>query len=133
MRFASSAPPTLFLSLSRSSAGRGRQTTTQKNNATIEQELIQLVEPETSGDPQSRCQYTRSSWRSLAKRLERGSATTIGRLLKSLGYSLKTSVKRLIGKSHPSSKRLAVSLDWANQSVIHSYWSTRYQCGCQTV
>jgi len=72
-----------------------------KKNATIEQELIQLVEPETGGDPQGHCQYTRSSLRSLAKRLGRGSATTIGRLLKSLGYSLKTNVKRLIGKIHP--------------------------------
>jgi hypothetical protein len=63
--------------------------------------LIELVEPETGGDPQGCCQYTRSRWRSLAKRLGRGSATTIGRLLKPLGYSLKTNVKRLIGKTHP--------------------------------
>ena len=39
--------------------------------------------------------------RSLAERLGRGSATTVGRLLKPLGYSLKTSVKRLVGKVHP--------------------------------
>lgn len=37
----------------------------------------------------------------MAKCLGRGSATTIGRLLKPLGYSLKTNVKRLIGKAHP--------------------------------
>lgn len=37
----------------------------------------------------------------MAKRLGRGSATTVGRLLKPLGYSLKTNVKRLIGKVHP--------------------------------
>ena len=37
----------------------------------------------------------------MAKRLERGCATTVGRLLKPLGYSLKTNVKRLIGKVHP--------------------------------
>ena len=63
--------------------------------------MIELVKPETGGDPQGCCQYTRSSLRSLAKRLGRGSATTIGRLLKPLGYSLKTNVKRLIGKIHP--------------------------------
>jgi hypothetical protein len=68
---------------------------------TIEPELIELVEPETGGDPQDRCKYTRSSLRSLAKRLGRGSPTSIGRLLKPLGYSLKTNVKRLIGKVHP--------------------------------
>lgn len=67
----------------------------------MEQELIELVEPETGGDPQDRCKYIRSSLRSLATRLGRGSATTIGRLLKPLGYSLKTNVKRLIGKVHP--------------------------------
>lgn len=63
--------------------------------------MIELVEPETGGDPEARCQYTRSSLRSLAERLGRGSATTVGRLLKPLGYSLKTNVKRLMGKVHP--------------------------------
>ena len=41
----------------------------------------------------------------LAKRLGRGCATTVGRLLKPLGYSLKTNVKRLIGKVHPQRDR----------------------------
>lgn len=59
------------------------------------------MEPETGGDPQGHCKYTRSSLRSLAKRLGCGSATTLGRLLKPLGYSLKTNVKRLMGKVHP--------------------------------
>ncbi len=52
-----------------------------------------------------RFQYTRSSLRSQASRLGRGCATTIGRLLKPLGYSLKTNVKRLIGKVHPQRER----------------------------
>lgn len=60
-----------------------------------------MIEPETGGDPEDRCKYTRSSLRTLAKRLGRSSATTVGRLLKNLGYSLKTNVKRLIGKVHP--------------------------------
>lgn len=60
-----------------------------------------MVEPETGGDPEGGIQYTRSSLRSLAKRLGRGCATSVGRLLKPLGYSLKTNVKRLIGKAHP--------------------------------
>ena len=63
--------------------------------------MIEWVEPKTGGDPQDRCKYTRSRLRSLAKRLGRGSATTRGRLLKPLGYSRKTNVKRLIGKVHP--------------------------------
>ena len=43
----------------------------------------------------------RSRLRTLAKRLGRGCATTVGRLLKPLGYSLTTNVKRLIGRTHP--------------------------------
>ncbi|MEZ5476794.1 MAG: hypothetical protein R3E95_04690 [Thiolinea sp.] len=60
-----------------------------------------LVEAETGGDPEGKARYTRSSLRSLATRLGSGCATTVGRLLKPLGYSLKTNVKRLIGKVHP--------------------------------
>ena len=43
--------------------------------------------------------------RTLAKQLGRGSAVTVGRILKPLGYSLKTNVKRLIGKPHPDRNR----------------------------
>lgn len=67
--------------------------------------MIGLVEPETGGDPEGRFQYSRSSLRSLASRLGRACATTVGRLLKPLGYSLKTNVKRLIGKVHPQRDR----------------------------
>lgn len=63
------------------------------------------MEPETGGDPEGRVQYSRSSLRSLASRLGRGCATTVGRLLKPLGYSLKTNIKRLIGKVHPQRDR----------------------------
>lgn len=59
------------------------------------------MEPETGGDPEGRVCYTRSSLRSLATRLGNISATTVGRLLKPLGYSLKTNVKRLLGHVHP--------------------------------
>jgi hypothetical protein len=72
-----------------------------KKQPGLEQDLIWLVETETGGDPEGKAQYTRSSLRSLATRLGRGCATTVGRLLKPLGYSLKTNVKRLIGKVHP--------------------------------
>ncbi len=71
----------------------------------LEADLLALVEPETGGDPEGRACYTRSSLRSLAARLGRGCATTVGRLLKPLGYSLKTNVKRLIGKVHPQRDR----------------------------
>ncbi|MEA1053588.1 ISAzo13 family transposase, partial [Lamprobacter modestohalophilus] len=80
-------------------AGGGRPPL--KKNPSLQADLLALVEPETGGDPEGRVQYTRSSLRSLANRLGRGCATTVGRLLKPLGYSLKTNVKRLIGKAHP--------------------------------
>ena len=60
-----------------------------------------MVEPETGGDPEGRTQYVRCSLRSLADRLGRGSASTVAKLLKPLGFSLKTNVKRLIGRPHP--------------------------------
>ncbi len=63
------------------------------------------MEAETGGDPEGHCRYTRSSLRSLANRLGRGCATTVGRWLEPLGYSLKTNVKRLIGKVHPQRDR----------------------------
>lgn len=62
---------------------------------------MELVDLETGGDSEGHSKYTRSSLRSLAERLGQCCATTVGRLLKSLGYSLKTNIKRLIGKPHP--------------------------------
>lgn len=59
------------------------------------------MEPETGGDPEGHAKYTRSSLRSLAKRLGRASSKTVGRLLKGMKYSLRTNVKRLAGKPHP--------------------------------
>jgi hypothetical protein len=84
--------------------GGGRPPLKSKD-PTLEQDLLALVEPETGGDPEGHCRCTRSSLRSLAKRLGRICATTVGRLLKPLDYSLKTNIKRLIGKPHPQRDR----------------------------
>jgi len=67
--------------------------------------LKDLVEPETGGAPEGHATYTRSSLRTLAKRLGRASAKTVGRLLKGLDYSLRTNVKRLTGKPPPHRDR----------------------------
>jgi len=83
----------------------GWTTSVEKKDLTLEAELVALVELETGGDPEGHAHYTRSSLRTLGKRLGRGCATTVGRLLKPLGYSLKTHVKRLIGKPHPQRDR----------------------------
>lgn len=63
-----------------------------------------MVETETGGDPEGQTHYTRSSLRSLAARLGI-CAASVGGLLKPLGYSLKTNIKRLIGKPHPDRDR----------------------------
>lgn len=59
------------------------------------------MDPETGGDPAGHATYTRSSLRTLAKRLGRASAKTVGRLLKGMDSSLRTNVKRLAGKPPP--------------------------------
>jgi hypothetical protein len=63
------------------------------------------VEPETGGDPAGHAKYTRSSLRPLAKRLGRASSKPVGRLLKGRDYSLRTNVKRLVGKPPPHRDR----------------------------
>jgi Rhodopirellula transposase DDE domain len=54
---------------------------------------LQLIEPETAGDPMSEQKWVRSSLRHLCQRLKdlghRVSPPTVARLLKKLGYSLK--------------------------------------------
>lgn len=64
-----------------------------------------LVTPETAGDPMSAQKWTRSSLRHLSARLDEcghpACPTTVGRLLKQAGYSLKANVKRLAGADHP--------------------------------
>lgn len=63
-----------------------------------------MVSPETAGDPMSEQKWVRSSLADLSRRLveigHRVSATTVGRLLKGLGYSLKANDKRRTGKDH---------------------------------
>lgn len=60
-----------------------------------------MIEPETGGEPTGRRKFVRSSLRHVAKRLGRISHVTVGRVLKKLGYSTRTNVKRLTGPPHP--------------------------------
>lgn len=59
---------------------------------------MELVVPETAGDPMSEQKWVRSSLRHLSKRLEHlghlASPPTVGRLLRKLGYSLRVNVKK---------------------------------------
>ncbi|RVX41854.1 DDE family transposase [Nonomuraea polychroma] len=67
--------------------------------------LLGLVEPDERGDPQSPLRWTTKSLRHLAAELTRQghavSPPTVGRLLKSAGFSLQANVKTLEGAQHP--------------------------------
>ncbi|NJP30276.1 ISAzo13 family transposase [Microbispora sp. SCL1-1] len=67
--------------------------------------LLGLVEPDERGDPQSPLRWTTKSLRHLAAELTRQghgvSAPTVGRLLKTAGFSLQANVKTLEGAQHP--------------------------------
>lgn len=85
-------------------AGGGRKQKEEENPAVVV-ELERLVEPETRGDPESPLRWTSKSLRRLAKELrKRGHSighSTVGRLLKKLGYRLQANRKTTEGKQHP--------------------------------
>jgi hypothetical protein len=64
---------------------------------------------ETGGDPISGVKWTRKSTRKVAAELSRQghptSPRTVWRLLRELGFSLKSNVKKLSGKRHPDRER----------------------------
>lgn len=84
--------------------GAGRKTTVT-DDAALLAALESLVEPVTRGDPESPLRWTCKSLRQLATELgEQGhsvSHTSIGGLLKQLGYSLQGNRKTLEGTDHP--------------------------------
>ena len=84
--------------------GAGRKTTVTEDAALLSA-LESLVEPVTRGDPESPLRWTCKSLRQLATELSgQGhivSHTSIGGLLKKLGYSLQGNRKTLEGTEHP--------------------------------
>jgi hypothetical protein len=84
--------------------GAGRKTTVTEDAALLSA-LESLVEPVTRGDPESPLRWTCKSLRQLANELGgQGyivSHTSIGGLLKKLGYSLQGNRKTLEGADHP--------------------------------
>lgn len=84
--------------------GAGRKTTVT-DDAALLAALELLVEPVTRGDPESPLRWTCKSLRQLAAELvQQGysvSHTSIGGLLKKLGYSLQGNRKTLEGADHP--------------------------------
>ena len=87
--------------------GGGRHRVEKKPG--IKVALEALVEGETAGDPTGDTKWVRSSLRHLSTSLgQSGYVTgyvTIGRLLKDLGYSLKSNRKRFTGPPHPDRDR----------------------------
>jgi len=84
--------------------GAGRKCKTDEYPELIEA-LEKLVDPVTRGDPESPLRWTCKSTESLASELtakgHKVSDSTVGRLLKSAGYSLQSNRKTREGASHP--------------------------------
>lgn len=64
-----------------------------------------MIQEYSGGDPMGKRKYVRCSLRRLAERLKSVSHTTVGRLLREWGYSLRANVKRLSGPPHPHRDR----------------------------
>jgi transposase len=88
-----------------------------------------LIDPETRGDPMSPLRWTCKSTRRLAAELQRQrfqvSSNTVGRLLRSRGYSLQANRKTLEGTQHPDRdaqfqhiNRRVLAFQKASQPVI---------------
>lgn len=84
--------------------GGGRRSREEEQPDLIEA-LDALVEPVSRGDPMSPLRWTCKSTRVLAEELKAHgfvvSSSTVGRLLKSQGYSLQSNRKTIEGKQHP--------------------------------
>lgn len=86
----------------RSGAGRKKLVV---QDASISEALEHLVEPTSRGDPQSPLRWTCKSLMQLSRELAKQghviSHTSVGHLLKEMGYSLQGNRKTLEGASHP--------------------------------
>jgi transposase len=86
----------------RRGAGRPRLTRT---DPTLREDLQNLLEPATRGEPEAALLWTSKSTRHLAEELvQRGhlvSHDTVGRLLEEIGYSLQANRKTREGTDHP--------------------------------
>jgi DNA-binding phage protein len=106
-------------------AGGGRKRVREQTPA-IMQELEQLVDPLTRGDPQSPLRWTCKSTRQLARTLTaRGyvvSYRVVGELLRELGYSLQANAKTLEGAQHPDRNAQFEYLNAEVQTYLAKRW-----------
>ena len=84
--------------------GGGRKKA-EVTNPELLNELENLTEPETRGDPETPLRWTTKSTRKLAEQLTKAghpiSHTAVAKLLRSLGYSLQGTRKKMEGSQHP--------------------------------
>jgi Rhodopirellula transposase DDE domain len=84
--------------------GGGRRRA-EDHDPAVPSALLGLVEPDERGDPESPLRWTTKSLRHLAEELtQQGhpvSAPTVGRLLRSMDFSLQANAKTLEGTQHP--------------------------------
>nr|AKC91853.1 transposase [Streptomyces muensis] len=100
-------------------AGRKPLTTTDTG---LRPALEALIEPRTRGDPVSPLRWTTLSLRTLASTLTAQGhpvgATTVGRLLHAMGYSLQGTAKTTEGARHPDRDATATAFLDSHQPVI---------------
>jgi hypothetical protein len=95
--------------------GAGRPPVTKKDPQIVE-DLKQLVEPVTGGDPMTEARYVRCSLQHLSDGLadlgHTACPTTVADLLRDLDYRLRVNVKRLSGPYHPETSSSAICARW---------------------
>ena len=97
--------------------GGGRKKITS-SDITLINDLENLIEPHTRGDPESPLRWTCKSTRNLAEELNRKghniSHVTVSNLLHNIGYSLQSNRKTKDGASHPDRN---AQFEYINNSV----------------
>jgi Rhodopirellula transposase DDE domain len=93
----------------------------------IETELLELVEPETAGDPTSHRKWVRSSLRQLSQQLSQkghgASAPTVSRLLEKHDYALHVNAKQKeAGSEHPERDQQFQYIEAQKQAFVTAGW-----------
>lgn len=99
----------------------------RKKDAELESALLQLIEPETAGDPMSEQKWVRSSLGHVCQRLgnlgHRISPPTLARLLRQWGYSLRVNVKKQEASSaHPDRNTQFESIQAPRAHFQAAHW-----------
>jgi hypothetical protein len=95
-----------------------------KKTPEIETKLKALAQQETGGDPMSQKKWVRRTLRQLSQALQQlgnqVGRTTVGRLLKQQGYSLRVNRKKLTGTPHPDRDRQFKYIGWVKKLFMRA-------------